>query len=79
MFKNMTKIRTKVLLNLVLWHINHYRLFNAKSFLYMYNKYKTSKHILKKTFLNEHVLNVFNYRILIRIILFIINHLFAHS
>ena len=24
----------------VLWHINHYRLFNAKSSLYIYIKYK---------------------------------------
>ena len=24
----------------VLWHINHYRLFKAKSFLYVYVKYK---------------------------------------
>ena len=25
----------------VLWHINHYRLFNAKSSLYMYGLYTT--------------------------------------
>ena len=26
-------------IGLVLWHINHYRLFNAKSSLYIYIKY----------------------------------------
>ena len=31
---------------LVLWHINHCRLFNAKSFLYKYLKYINSKYIL---------------------------------
>ena len=31
---------------LVLWHINHYRLFNAKSFLYIYIKYMIFEHIL---------------------------------
>ena len=31
---------------LVLWHINHYRLFKAKSFLYIYIKHIISKHIL---------------------------------
>ena len=35
-----------------LLHINH-RLFNAKSFLYLYIKYMISKHILLKTFLNK--------------------------
>ena len=38
---------------LVLWHINHCRLFNAKSFLYTYIKYMISKQILEITFLNE--------------------------
>ena len=41
----------------VLWHINHCRLFNAKSFMYIYIyiyiKYTISKHILLITFLNE--------------------------
>ena len=32
--------------DLVLWHISHCRLFNAKSFLYIYIKYTISKHIL---------------------------------
>ena len=30
----------------VLWHINPCKLFNAKSFLYVYIKYVISKHIL---------------------------------
>ena len=59
-------------------------LFNAKSFLYIYIKYMISKHILYITFLNEPdliflQLNGFTYFYLIRIILFTINHLFAHS
>ena len=37
----------------VLRHINHCRLFNVKSFLYIYIKYMISKHILLITFLNE--------------------------
>ena len=38
---------------LVLWQINHCRLFHAKSFLYIYIKYMISKHILEITFLND--------------------------
>ena len=38
---------------LVLWHIDHWRLFNAKPSLYIYIKYMISKHILYITFLNE--------------------------
>ena len=38
----------------VLWHINHYRLFDAKSSLYIYIKYMICKHILKKKNLNKH-------------------------
>ena len=30
----------------VLWHINHYRLFNAKSYFYIYIKYLIHKYIL---------------------------------
>ena len=37
----------------VLWHINHFRLFNNKSFLYIYISNMICKHILLKTFLNE--------------------------
>ena len=57
-------------------------------FLYIYIKYMISKHILLKTFLNESEfiffffciqLNGFTYLWLIWIILFTINHLFAHS
>ena len=70
---------------LVFWHINHCSLFNAKSFLSIYNEYAISKHILLKTFLNKHELifftqsNHFIYFYQIRRILFTINHLFAHS
>ena len=42
-----------VYVGLVLWHINHCRLFEAKSSLYIYIKYKISKHISSITFLNE--------------------------
>ena len=35
----------EVCFDLVLWHINHWELFNVKSFLYIYIKYKISKHI----------------------------------
>ena len=31
---------------LVLWHINHCKLFDAKSFLYIYIKYMISKNVL---------------------------------
>ena len=34
----------------VLWHINHYKLFNAKSF-YTYIKYMTSKHFVNNIFI----------------------------
>ena len=42
----------KILLGLgwVLWHINRYKLFNAKSYFYRYIKYMTSKAILKMHF-----------------------------
>ena len=30
----------------ILWHINHFRLFNAKSYLYLYIKYMICKQIL---------------------------------
>ena len=58
--------------------------FNAKSFLCMYIKYMIYKNIFYITFLNDPVLifsllNVFTYFHQIRIIQFIINHLFAHS
>ena len=51
--------RTMVWFGLVLWHINHFRLFNAKFFLYIYIKYMISKHILQITFLNESELILF--------------------
>ena len=38
---------------LELWHINHCRLFNAKSFLYIYIEYMISNDIFMITFLNE--------------------------
>ena len=69
----------------LLWHINHFRLFNAKSSLYIYIKYMICKLILLITFLNEPQHNFFTqlnglkYSYLIRIILLTINHLFAHS
>ena len=34
------------LFGLVLWHINHSRLFNANSSLYVYIKYRICKHVL---------------------------------
>ena len=77
-------IKYLVWFGLVLWHIKPCRLFNDKSFLYIYFKYFISKHILPITFLYESVLifftqlNCFLYFYLIRIILFTINHLFAH-
>ena len=37
----------------VLLHVNHYRLFNAKSSLYIYAKYMICQQILLITFLNE--------------------------
>ena len=37
----------------VLWHINHCRLFNAKSSLYIYIEYMICKHVLLIAFLNE--------------------------
>ena len=40
------KWQQKQAFGLVLWHINHYRSFNAKSFLYLYIKYMICKHIL---------------------------------
>ena len=76
----------QTLFSLVLWHINHCRLFNAKSFLHIYIKHMISLHILLIRFLNEPELiffgtklNGFNYFYLIRIIQFPINHLFSHS
>ena len=45
--------RTAVWLGLVLWHINHCRLFNAKSSSYKYIKYMICKHFMLITFLNE--------------------------
>ena len=62
----------------ILWHINHGLLFNAKSFLYVYVKYMISKYILLITFSNEPELiistqlNDFTYFYLIQIILFTI-------
>ena len=38
---------------MVLWHINHCKLFNAKYFLYICITYMNYKHILKIIFLNE--------------------------
>ena len=70
----------------VLWHINYCRLFNPKSFLYICIKYITYKHIFVDNILKwawTHflcsLLNGFTYSSLKRIILFIINHLFAHK
>ena len=37
----------------VLWHINHCRLFNAKSSLYIYIKFMICKHIMLIRFLEE--------------------------
>ena len=54
-------------------------------FLYIYIKYMICKHILLITFLNESEfilgspLNGFTYFYLMGMILFSINHLFAHS
>ena len=77
--------REELWFGLVLWHINHYRSFNAKSFLYIYIKYMIFKHILEITFLNKPqlifftLLNGFTYFYQIQIILFTIDHFFAHS
>ena len=60
---------------LVLWHINHCRLFNAKSFFYIHNKYMLSKHFVDSIFFTQ--LNGFTYFYLIWIIIFTINYLFA--
>ena len=48
----------------VLWHINHCRLFNAKSF-YTCIKYMISKHILWITFLNEPELIFYTHLVLL--------------
>ena len=45
-YKPVSLISRNVWFDLVLWHINHYSLFNAKSFLYIYIEYIISKHIL---------------------------------
>ena len=42
----MTRVRHSFRFGLVLWHINHCRLFNAKSFLYIYIKYMICKHFV---------------------------------
>ena len=69
----------------VLWYMNYCRLFNAKSFLYIYIKYSISKPIFYIIFLNEpeviflHTVKCFANFYLIRIILFTINNLFASS
>ena len=63
----------------VLWLINHCRLFNVKSSLNIYIKYIIFIHIWSIIFLNEPELNGFTYFNLIWIILFTINHLFAHN
>ena len=74
--------------DLVLWHINHRGLFNAKSFFYIYSKFMISKQILKITsfimpepifFFFFTQLNGFIYFYQILAILFTINHLFAHT
>ena len=65
--------------SLVLWHINHYRLFNTKSCLYIYIKYIICKHILLITSFNvlELIfctqLNSFKYFYQTQIILFAIS------
>ena len=57
----------------VLWHINHCRLFYAKSSLYIYNKYNSIKHqSFVYTQLNDQT-------VLFLTIQFSISHLFAHS
>ena len=69
----------------IFWQINHCTLFNAKFFLYIYNRYQISEHILLITFLNKPKLifftqlNGFTYLYLIQIILQTINHLFVYS
>ena len=44
----------------VLWHINHFRSFNAKFFLYICIKWMISEHIFYITFLNKPEL-IFSY------------------
>ncbi len=64
----------------VLWYINHCRLFNAKSSLYIYIKYLICTHIFLITFLNKpegFFCTQFCY--LMWRILFTIDDLFAHS
>ena len=48
-----------VFFGLVLWHINHCVLLNAKSFLYIIIKFMISKNIKPITFLNVHELMFF--------------------
>ena len=45
---------------LVLWHINRYRSYNAKSILYIYIKFMISKYILQIAFLNKPLLIFFH-------------------
>ena len=70
---------------LFLWHINHCRLFDAKSSLYIFYIYTICEHILLITFLNEPELIFWRtvkwFQVLLAkwIILFTINELFAHN
>ena len=69
-------------LDLVLLRINHCRLFNAKSFLYIYIIYMISKHIFDNIFKRAWAdfckhLNGFTCSCQISIILFIINYFFV--
>ena len=69
----------------VLLHINHCRLFNAKSRFYIYINYiwlvkNFADYIFKQAWAHFfQQLNSFKHFSLIRIILLTINHLFAHS
>ena len=72
----------KIGFGLILWHINHCRLFNAKSFYtYILNTWflNTFCYNIPKWAQVHFLLNSFTYFSLIRIIPFTINHLFAHS
>ena len=76
---------TMKLFGFVLWHINNYRLFKAKTFLYIYQIYDFWRHFLDNIFKRARahffLLTVkwFHLFLSMQIILFTINYLFAHS
>ena len=75
-------IHDLVWFSLVLRHINHWRLFNAKSFFYIYIKYMINKHIWWIKFLNKSIfctlLNGSKFGCVSLTIQLSISHLFTH-